>query len=135
MDDSCSEMDAAIRAPLSAQEKTDVLYETVLQIMDTHQPLRPSLIRNDKPWMTEEIKELFQERQRLFYSDENEWKKTAKRVKELVEKRKAEYYGQLDNKNPKELWQRINEHRSNIKQDVIKFTPGDLRLPKCLEGD
>lgn len=69
--------------------------------------------------MTEEIKELIQERQRLFYSDENEWKKTAKRVKELVEKRKAEYYGQLDNKNPKELWQRINEHRSNIKQGVI----------------
>jgi hypothetical protein len=89
--------------------------------MDTHQPLRPSLIRNDKPWMTEEIKELIQERQRLFYSDENEWIKTAKRVKELVEKRKAEYYGQLDNKNPKELW-----HRSNIKQDVIKFTPDDL---------
>ena len=43
-----------------------------------------------------------------------------------MEKRKAEYYGQLDNKNPKELWQRINEHRSNIKQDVIKFTPDDL---------
>lgn len=118
--------DAAIRAPLSAEEKTDLFYDTVLEIMDLNIPLRPSLIRNDKPWMTEEIKELILDRQRLFHTSENEWKEMAKRVKVLIEKRKEEYYGQLGNKNPKELWQRINEHRSNTKQEIIKFTPDDL---------
>lgn len=103
-----------------------IFYDTVLEIMDLNLPLRPSLIRNDKPWMTEEIKELILDRQRLFHTNENEWKEMAKRVKVLIEKRKEEYYGQPGNKNPKELWQRINEHRSNTKQKIIKFTPDDL---------
>jgi hypothetical protein len=94
--------------------------------MDINLPLRPSLIRNDKPWMTEEIKELIIDRQRLFHTNESELKELAKRVKVLIEKRKEEYYGQLGNKNPKELWQRINEHRSNTKQEIIKFTPTTL---------
>lgn len=118
--------DAAIRAPLTPQEKVDVFYETVLEIMDTHQPLRPTLIRNDRPWMTEEIKELITERQRLFHKNNIEWKKSADKVRELIAKQKQIYYGQLDHRNPKELWQRVNEHRSNKSQEIIKFTPDDL---------
>ncbi len=118
--------DAAIHAPLSAQEKVDVFYDTVLEIMDTHQPLRPSLIRNDHPWMTEEIKELIAERQCLFHTNNIEWKKKAEEIKKLIAKQKAIYYGQLDQRNAKELWQRINEHRSNSHQEQIKFTPDEL---------
>jgi hypothetical protein len=125
--------DAAIRAQLSAQEKTDVFYDTKLEIMDINLPLRSSLIRNDKPWMTEEIKELIIDRQRLFHTNESELKELAKRVKVLIEKRKEEYYGQLGNKNPKELWQRINEHRSNTKQEIFaknsaEFTRNSPRI-------
>lgn len=92
------DLDAAIRAQLSAQEKTDVFYDIVLKIMDLNLPLRPSLIGNDKPWMTEEIKELIIDRQRLFHTNETEWKEVAKRVKVLIEKRKEEYYWKLGNK-------------------------------------
>ena len=120
--------EAAVHAPLSAQEKVDVFYETILDILDTHQPLRPSLLRNDRPWMTEEIKELIEERQRLFNTNNSEWKKIAEKVKEKIAKQKAIYYGQLEQRNPKEMWQRINEHRSNTTREQIRFTPDDLKI-------
>ena len=108
--------DAAIRMPLSDQEKTDIFYETALNIIDAHQPLKPSVVNcKDRPWMTEEIKELITRRQKLFKQKNGEWKAAAHRVKGLILKQKKIFYAQLDHRNPKELWDHINEHRATKK--------------------
>ena len=120
--------DATIHAPLSAQQKTDIFYDTALAIIDAHQPLKPSVVNSkDKPWMTEEIKELIAQRQKLFKHKNDEWKALARRIKELINKQKKLYYSHLDPSNPKELWDRVNEQRASDKQEIPpKFSPDEL---------
>lgn len=66
------------------QNAFDKLYSTILEAEAKHQPLKMAKIKGDKPWMTPEIKQLIQKRQKLFYLGkpaELEWIKTCKMVK------------------------------------------------------
>ena len=64
----------------------DTFYSTIREAEAKHQPTKAAKINGDKPWMTPEIKELIQKRQRLFYIGkpaEREWKQTCKSIKVL----------------------------------------------------
>lgn len=94
--------DIIIRSPLSLQDKVDIFYETATSIINTHQPLKRSKLRNDRPWMTEEIKELIPKRQKLYHQgNDEEWKALATRIKLMIRERKRAFYSQLTNKDPK----------------------------------
>jgi hypothetical protein len=68
-------------------------FYTILQEAEAmHQPTKAAKIKGDKPWMTPDIKQLIQKRQRLFYIGkpaEREWKQicTAIKAKSKVRKR------------------------------------------------
>ena len=118
--------DMTINSPLGPQDKVNVFYDTMADIINTSQPLRRSRIRNDKPWMTEELKELIVKRQRLFKTKGEEWRKVANEVKTQVIQKKKAYYNQLSNQKPKELWNEINKLKDTKQDGKIKFSPDEL---------
>ena len=52
----------------NAQQAFDQLYAISREAVEFNQPLRAAKIKDDKPWMTSDIKALIAERQRLFHS-------------------------------------------------------------------
>ena len=62
-----SDIDSKIGS-LGAQEGMDVFYRELLAAENACQPKRIVKVRDDKPWMTPELKELIQLRQRLYFT-------------------------------------------------------------------
>ena len=76
----------------SAQEGMDIFYAELLAAENYCQPLKASKTRDDKPWMTPDLKKSIQQRQRLFYSGlHDEWKALANKIKGMIWARKREY--------------------------------------------
>ena len=99
------------------QAKFDVFYETLEDVVNTCQPLRRNNIRNDQQWMTKEIKDLIEERQRVI-KDETKWKVAANKVRNAIEKRKKSYYNRFTNKDSTVWWKVVNELKGQNKNDT-----------------
>jgi hypothetical protein len=83
------------------------------EIINTCQPIKIVKKKDDKPWMTDEIKILMKKRQRLFHNDQqHEWKQMAKQVKCEIWKRKRQYYSKFTNKD-QNWWKVINKIRND----------------------
>ena len=78
---------------IDLQTATDMFYATIKTAEDICQPLKYIKSKEDKPWMTLEIKEMIQERQRLFHSNRKEkWQDISSKIKFKIRKRKKEYF-------------------------------------------
>jgi hypothetical protein len=72
----------------------DTFYSAILAAEDVHQPKKVAKIKNDKPWMTQYIKKMINERQRLFYAGpehQERWKQLCKTIKSAIKKRKRAF--------------------------------------------
>ncbi len=82
----------------NGQECFDVFYSAVLACQDHHQPLKTAKTRNDKPWMTAEIKELIHKRQKLWYTGPSEeWKQVSALIKSKIKIRKKFFNSRYTN--------------------------------------
>ena len=99
---------------IDLQAATDMFYTTVKAAEDICQPLKSVKSKEDKPWMTLEIKKMMQERQRLFHSNKKKkWHEISNKIKFKIRSRKKEYFQNkyvLGNPN---WWKEVNELREN----------------------
>jgi hypothetical protein len=107
------------RAKVDPQSAADGFYEAIELALDTCQPLKHLKIRGDQPWMTHEIKELINKRQRLLRKKKHaEYTEVAKKVSKAIYIRKRIYYRRkFSAKNPR-WWSLVNDTR-NQRQDAI----------------
>ncbi len=74
------------------QGATNSLYETLKAAEDHHQPLRVMRQRNDKPFMTFELKQLISKRQKAYKQRRMaEYKELQNRIRRMLRKRKRKY--------------------------------------------
>ena len=70
-------------------DKFNVFYDTVLNVIDTCQPWCKRVRKDDKPWITNQIKTEICKRQQLFHQQkEDEWRAQRNKVQNMIRKRK-----------------------------------------------
>ena len=78
-----------------------IVYATILAAQDHHQPIKISRVKDDKEWMTLEIKRNIRERQQLFYDKIKnvEWKEKSIEIRKLIWKGKNALYSNYEKGN------------------------------------
>ena len=90
----------------NAQKAFDQFYAVVHEAIEYNKPLRPKKTKDDKPWMTPNIKNMIIERQRLFHSGQQiKWKSMCNRIQSAIKKRKWTYNRRFTSANA-DLWKR-----------------------------
>ena len=112
----------------NCQTAMDSLYCHINAALDTYQPLKTIKIKNDKPWMNKQIKELIEERQELFHSSLNtdssanecktKWKQVCNKIKRLVNTRKKAYYSKYERNNI-DWWKEVKQSNTPITSSLI----------------
>ena len=105
---------------LNCQQKFDIFYDTIKDVMDTCQPLKVAKIKGDQPWMTPEIKRQVIIRQQLLKGKQNNWrawKDQTNLVARMIKKRKQKYYSQFT-KPDSNCWKAINNLRLAKNEDA-----------------
>ena len=93
----------------STEDKFNIFYETVYDIMDVCQPLKKSRIKSDQPWMTEELKALIIKRKKLFKKNHDEkWKHLCNKIKYKINQCKKNYYKKFTNKDT-DWWKEVKK--------------------------
>ncbi|KAJ8381297.1 hypothetical protein SKAU_G00020750 [Synaphobranchus kaupii] len=97
------------------ENKTEALNTTITTMLDTCMPKRRKRVRTtDKPWMTEKVKSIIQNRQEHFHKHgrTKKWKILRNQAQKLVKQAKDSYYTrhiqQLKNENPRKWWDFVN---------------------------
>ena len=109
--------DNRAQARLETQKAFDIVYATILAAQDHHQPLKVSRVKDDKEWMTPEIKRNVRERQQLFYDKTKnvEWKKKSIEIRKLIWKRKKSFNSKYETGDVK-WWKVVKKASGPAKQ-------------------
>ncbi|XP_072050129.1 uncharacterized protein [Amphiura filiformis] len=114
----------------STQDKTDAFYSILeLGITKYFPEKKRKILANDKPWITDHVKQLIVERQNAFQSGNvSEWRKLRNLVKREVEKAKISYHANrvrhLQKAEPRKWYQELKKITNSTKKDLKLNIPG-----------
>ncbi len=111
--------DIAALALTHPQQATNEFYAAIQEAEDEFQPLKVFKVRDDKPWMTADIKSLIAKRRRLFNAGKRtEYSAKSQKINTEIYKRKKVFNRRnFSSKNPK-YWSIVKSAR-NQRQDPI----------------
>ena len=102
------------------QSKLNVFYNTIDDIRKTCQPIKTVKTRNEKEWMTPNIKLLIKQRQKAYRQNTvDEWRRLANSIRYNIRCRKENFYSQFTKNDSKKSWATVNNlnGKSKSKQE------------------
>ena len=113
--------------------KCDAFYRTLNDALNMYIPCKTVRLHNeDKPWMTNYIKDLIQKRQKVFHKEHRScrWKRLRNKVKHAIIKAKKDYYRDRVQRhkkaNPAQWYQQIKVMANLNKIDAIIQPPSHV---------
>ncbi len=104
------------------QEAINLFYSSILEAENTWQPLKVLKLKNDKPWMTREIKKLIAKRQRYYKAGSVVmWKATSNKVVHLINAAKKAYFNKNYTIGNPNWWKEVN----SIRAPAVPFSESD----------